>query len=73
MACPGSQAELLTTQELCEFLRLPDIAKGRDPKHIIANLKRMHGLPCVHIARQPLYPRRAVLRWILKKSAKETR
>ncbi len=74
MSCAENTThELMTQQELCEFLRIPDIAKEQKPEHIIANLKRMHGLPCLHIARQPLYPRQAVLQWLQDKAAKEAK
>jgi len=51
-------------------------AKGSQPAkyllatcrpNVIENLKRMHGLPCVHICNKCLYPKEAVKRWIESK------
>lgn len=58
--CPS----LLTEDELIRFLRIPEISKARNYHNVIAHLKRFRNLPCIHICRQPLYPREAVLRWI---------
>ena len=58
--CP----EVLTEDELIRYLRIPDVSKAKDYHHVIENLKRFHGLPCIHISRQPLYPRDAIRKWI---------
>ena len=58
--CP----DVMTEEELIRFLRIPEISKAGDYKNVIANLKRFRGLPCIHISRQPLYPRDAVMEWI---------
>ena len=63
--------ELMTQDELIEFLRIPEISKAADHNNVIANLKRMHGLPCIHISRQPLYPRDAIRKWIEEKMISE--
>ena len=63
---------LMTEQELIEFLRIPTVSKAKDYRNVVANLKRMWDLPCIHICRQPLYPRLAVMRWIHKKTQKES-
>ncbi len=66
----GSFPELMTEQELVEFLRIPAVSKSEDYANVIANLKRMRGLPYVHICRQPLYPREAIRRWIEQQTEK---
>jgi hypothetical protein len=58
--CP----ELMTEEELIEFLRIPHISASKDYHNVIENLKRMHDLPRIHICGKPLYPVRAILRWI---------
>lgn len=63
--------ELMTRAELIRFLRIPEISKAGNFDNVIDNLQRMHGLPCIHIARQPLYPLIGVRRWIEDKLAKE--
>jgi len=56
--------ELLTEDELVEFLRLSDLgAKGKHG-NVIAHLKRTRGLPCLHISKQPLYWLPAIRDWI---------
>jgi hypothetical protein len=65
--CPA----LLTEDELIRFLRIPDVSKAGDYGNVIANLKRMHGLPCIHIGKQPLYPLATVLGWMQEKTKKE--
>ena len=63
--------ELMTETELLHFLRIPDVSHGADPHNVVANLKRFHQLPCIHISRQPLYPLAAVRRWVEDKLVKE--
>ena len=63
--------ELMTQDELIKFLRIPEVSKAANHKNVIANLKRMHGLPCIHISRQPLYPREAIRKWIEEKMSSE--
>ncbi len=68
-----SYPELLTEQELINFLRIPLISKAEDYGNVIENLKRMHNLPCIHICKQPLYPIEAIRKWIEEKLLKEQR
>ena len=62
--CP----ELMTEQELICFLRIPEISKADDYSNVIANLKRMHDLPRIHLCGKTLYPTREVTKWITEKS-----
>jgi len=64
-------SELMTEEELINFLRIPLITKANNYGNVIENLKRMHGLPCIHISKQPLYPLVAVREWIQEKLQKE--
>jgi hypothetical protein len=66
-----SWPELMTEAELVRFLRIPEIANGEGYHNVVANLKRIRGLPCIHICRQPLYPRAAIRRWIREQTEKE--
>ena len=59
-----SYPDLLTEEELVNFLRIPKISKSTNYHNVIENLKRMHGLPKVHICGKPLYPVEAVREWI---------
>lgn len=64
-------AELMTRDELIRFLRIPEVSKASNFDNVVDNLQRMHGLPCIHICKQPLYPIDAVRRWIEQKVEKE--
>jgi hypothetical protein len=65
--------DLLTESELVEYLRIAEVSKAAEYKHVVANLIRVHGLPRIHICRQPLYPLQAIRRWVREKLAKEQR
>ena len=62
--CP----ELLTEEELIMFLRIPHVSNSKNYHNVIENLKRMHGLPRIHICGKPLYPREAINEWIKNKT-----
>ncbi len=63
--------DLLTEEELIKFLRIPSVSKAQDYHNVIAHLKRIHDLPCIHICRQPLYPIEALRKWIEEKTILE--
>jgi len=65
--CP----ELLTEDELIVFLRIPEISKSENYHNVIENLKRMHDLPRIHICGRPLYPIKAIRKWIESKTITE--
>jgi hypothetical protein len=65
--CPA----LLTEDELIRLLRIPEISKAQDFHNVIAHLKRHHGLPCIHVCRQPLYPFDAVVQWVMERMERE--
>ena len=60
--------DLMTEEELVDYLRIPQISRAKDYHNVIENLKRMHDLPRVHISGKPLYPLKAVRDWIDKKT-----
>jgi len=62
--CP----DLLTEEELVIFLRIPHVSNSKNYHNVIENLKRMHGLPRIHICGKPLYPREAINEWIKNKT-----
>ena len=57
-------SELMTEQELIYYLRIPMVSQARDYHNTVENLKRMRDLPRIHICGKPLYPKKAVLKWI---------
>jgi hypothetical protein len=62
--CP----ELLTEEELIAFLRIPEVSNAEDYHNVVENLKRMHGLPRIHVCGKPLYPIEAIKRCVEKKT-----
>lgn len=66
-SCPN----LLKKDELIRFLRIPEISKAQNYHNVSDHLKRYRKLPCIHICRQTLYPRQAVLGWIKEITQKE--
>lgn len=69
--CDGYSPALMTESELIDFLRIPEVAKTDNHHYVVENLRRMHGLPCFHVCRQPLYPRKNVLEWVYEQVEKE--
>ena len=60
--------ELMTESEVIQFLRIPEISNSKDYHNVIENLKRVRGLPRIHICGKTLYPRKAIKEWIEKKT-----
>ena len=56
--------ELLTEDELVEFLRIPLVSRTGNHHNVVEHLKRARGLPCLHISKQPLYWLPAIRDWI---------
>lgn len=56
--------ELMTENELIEYLRIPEISNSKDFRNVIYNLKRMRHLPRIHICNKPLYPKKAIDKWL---------
>ena len=56
--------DLMTEEELVVFLRITEISSAKNFHNVIENLKRMHGLPRLHLCGKALYPREAIKEWI---------
>ena len=63
--------ELMTEAEVIQFLRIPELSSSKDYHNVIENLKRVRGLPRIHICRKALYPKKAVLQWVEKQISAE--
>jgi hypothetical protein len=50
--------------ELIRFLRIPEISKAINYKHVIENLKREHGLPRIHLCGKAVYLTDSVRQWL---------
>ncbi len=55
---------VMTEEELIRFLRIPEISTATDHRHVIENLKRVHGLPRIHLCGKAVYPTDAVKQWL---------
>ena len=62
--CP----ELMTEEELIQFLRIPEITYSNNHHNVIDNLKRKRDLPRIYICGTALYPTQAVREWIMEQT-----
>ena len=62
--CP----ELLTEDELIQFLRIQQISNSKDHHNVVEHLKRYRDLPRIHICNKVLYPTQAIREWIEKET-----
>jgi hypothetical protein len=58
--CP----ELMTEDELIQFLRIPEISNSENYHNVIDNLKRVHGLPRLYLCGKVIYPLEAIKEWV---------
>ncbi len=57
---------VMTEEELILFLRIPEISNAADYRHVIENLKRVHGLPRIHLCGKTVYLTDSVKAWLEK-------
>jgi len=55
---------VMTEEELPRFLRIPEISTATDYRHVIENLKRVHGLPRIHLCGKAIYLTDSVKQWL---------
>jgi hypothetical protein len=60
--------KLMTESEVIQFLRISEISNSKDYYNVIEHLKRVRGLPRIHICRKALYPKKAILEWVEKET-----
>ena len=63
--------DLMTEEELIEYLRIPEISNAKNPHNVVENLKRMHDLPRLPLCNKVLYPKKAVLEWVEQNTRSE--
>jgi hypothetical protein len=56
--------DLMTEEEVIEFLRISQISSSKDYHNVIKNLIRFRDLPRIQICNKLLFPKKAVLDWI---------
>ncbi len=64
----NSYPDLLTEDELIEFLRIPKVSNSKNYRNVVEHLKKFRGLPRVHICRKTLFPKKAVMEWMEKET-----
>jgi hypothetical protein len=60
----GEGPELMTEEELVQFLRIPHVSKAEDCSNVVKNLIRMRSLPRIQMCNRILFPKKEVLEWI---------
>jgi hypothetical protein len=55
---------LMTEDELIRFLRIPEITRASNHRHVIENLKRNHGLPRIRLCGRTVYLTDSVKAWL---------
>jgi hypothetical protein len=58
--------DLMTEEELINYLRVPEISNAKNYHFVVENLKRMRDLPRIHLCAKALYPLKAIREWIDK-------
>ena len=58
--------DLMTEEELIDYLRVPQVSKSKNHHNVIEHLKRMRDLPRIHLCHKALYPLKAVREWVNK-------
>jgi hypothetical protein len=61
---PNPCPTVMTEEELIRFLRIPEISTAANHHHVIENLKRVHGLPRIHLCGKTVYLTEAVKQWL---------
>ncbi|MHB9070259.1 MAG: helix-turn-helix domain-containing protein [Sedimentisphaerales bacterium] len=62
--------DLLTEEELIEFLRISQVSTAKDYHTVIENLIRFKDLPRIQLCKRLLFPKKAVLEWIEKQTVR---
>jgi len=60
----GPCPTVMTEEELIRFLRIPEISTATNYRNVIENLKRLHGLPRIHLCGKAVYPTDSVKHWL---------
>jgi hypothetical protein len=55
---------VMTEEELIRFLRIPEVSRAASHRHVIENLKRMHGLPRIYLCGTAVYLTDSVKHWL---------
>ena len=64
----GQVPEIMTEEEVIQFLRIPEVSASKNFHNVIINLVRNRDMPRIYISQHRLYPRKAILEWIEKQT-----
>jgi hypothetical protein len=70
-SCPDSFPDLMTKDQLTQYLQIPSISNAKNYSNVIDNLIRMRDLPRIKICNTLLFPKKAILQWIDKQTIPE--
>ncbi len=59
-----SYPDLMTEEELVDYLRISKISTSKNHRNVIGNLKSARGLPKIYLCRTMLYPLKAIRKWV---------
>lgn len=62
--------DLMTMEEIIEFLRIAEISNAKDHNNVIKTLIRYRDLPRIPVCKTILFPRQAILEWIENETIK---
>ena len=63
-----SYPDLMTEEELVDYLRISKISSSKNYGNVVRNLKSVRGPPRINLCRTMLYPLKAVRKWIDKET-----
>jgi len=63
--------DLLTIDEVIQVLRIPQLSTASDYHNVIKTLIRFQDLPRIKICKKRLFPKKAILEWIEKKTIQD--
>ena len=67
---PDHYPDLMTEDQLIQFLQIPSISKAKNYHNVVKNLIRMRNLPRIQICKRLLFPKKAILDWVEKETIK---
>ena len=67
---PSSYPDLMTEDQLIQFLQIPKVSSSLDYHNVVKNLIRMRDLPRIQICKKLLFPKKAILEWIEQETVK---
>lgn len=64
----GQFPEIMTEDEVIQFLRIPEVSASKNFHNVIINWVRSRDMPRIYISQRRLFPRKAILEWVEKQT-----